>query len=342
MSDLARIKHLFNLYIQNACSEEEFTELFKLLRQYSTANQLDSELSDLWNTLDPKEITYEPNWDKLYQNVINTQAPQTSTTSIKRIQKSWYFAAAAAVFIGVFFALLFSVFQRSNANVNYITYTVPFKATKTLILADGSKVVLNAGTTIKYPKSFTGKTREVSLNGEAYFQIVHLTDKPFIVHSGKLQTQVLGTSFNVNAYSKASILKVSVVSGKVAVKEASTGKQLMLIANQQVTLNESTNSFKKSIITDTENAISWQEGKLIFEDASLDEIATELSLKFGIKTTLSNNGLKNCRISAVFQHKTLPQILAVITKLTSSTYTLHDNNAVISGKGCSSKANNLN
>jgi transmembrane sensor len=342
MSDLARIKHLFNLYIQNRCNEAEIKELFKLLKQYPATNQLDAELTDLWNTIDTEETSYEPNWDQLYQNVSNTPTPQNKVTTIKLIQKSWNFAAAAAVFIGVFFALLFTVFQRNTPHVNYITYTVPFKTTKTLILADGSKVVLNAGTTIRYPQSFTGKTREVSLNGEAYFQVAHLTDKPFIVHSGKLQTQVLGTSFNVDAYAKASALQVSVVSGKVAVKEASTGKQLMLVANQQATLNGTTNSFEKTIISDAENAIAWQEGKLIFEDASLDEIATELSLKFGIQTRLSNDRLKNCRISAVFQHKSLPQILTVITRLTGSSYTLNNSNAVISGKGCSSNPNSLN
>lgn len=341
MSDLARIKYLFSLYIQNKCIEEELTELFRLLKQYSATNQLDSELIDLWNTVDTEELANEPNWDQLYQNVVNTPLPQANVSTVKRIQKSWYFAAAA-VFIGVFFALLFSVYQRNNPQLKYITYTVPFKTTKTIVLADGSKVVLNAGTTIKYPQFFTGKTREVSLNGEAFFQVVHLIDKPFIVHSGKLQTQVLGTSFNVDAYSKSSTFKVSVVTGKVAVKEASTGKQFMLIANQQAILNGNTNSFRKSVISDSETAIAWQEGKLIFENASMDEIAAELSSKFGIKTSLSSDSLKNCRISAVFQHKSMSQILTVITKLTGSSYTLNDRTAVISGKGCSSKPTTLN
>ena len=116
----------------------------------------------------------------------------------------------------------------------------------------------------------------------------------------------------------------------------------MLDANQQATLDESTHSFKKTTVADAENLIAWQDVKLIFEDASLDEIAAELSLKFGVKTTLSNDSLKNCRISAVFQHKTLPQILDVITRLTGSTYVLHNHDAIISGKGCSSKPNNAN
>lgn len=341
MSDTARIKHLFNRYLQNKCNEAEFNELFKLLKQHPAIDQLNPELFDLWDTNDVEKIDREPDWNRLYQNITNTQTPLPRVTTIKRLYKSWY-VAAAAVFTGAFFALLFSVFQRSNPDSDYITYTVPYKSTKTIQLSDGSKAVLNAGTTIKYPKVFAGKTREVSLNGEAYFQVVHLTNKPFIVNSGKLQIQVLGTAFNVDAYAKAAALKVSVVSGKVAVKEASTGKQLMLVANQQATLNESTDSFKKSTIADAENVIAWQDGKLVFENAPLDEIATQLSLKFGIKTTLSTDSLKNCRISAVFQHKTLPQILAVITRLTGSTYVLHDNSAVISGKGCSSKPNHSN
>jgi transmembrane sensor len=109
-----------------------------------------------------------------------------------------------------------------------------------------------------------------------------------------------------------------------------------LIANQQATLSESTRFLKKSIVSDTQNTVAWQEGKLIFEDASLDEIATRLSVQYGIKTTLSNANLKNCRITAVFQNKSIKEILTVITKLTGSAYTLDGKEAVISGSGCNS------
>ncbi len=331
MPDNSRLNLLFNLYTESKATEAEVFELFKLLKQLSAEKQLDDPFINLWNRINVEENIREPNWGQLYQHITSTNAAQTGPVKIKRPSSFWYYAAAA-VFIGVFLML---VLNRSHPETNYITYTVPYKTTKTLIFADGSKATLNAGTTISYPKTFTGKTREVNLDGEAYFQVVHLNNKPFIVHSGKLQTQVLGTSFNVDAYSKAINMKVTVVSGKVSVKEASTGNRLMLTQNQQAVLTANTSSFKKSVVADAENNIAWQDGKLIFEDAPLDEIAAQLSLKFGVKTTLSNPKLKNCRISAVFQHKELPQILSVITRLTGSTYNLQNNKATIFGQGCS-------
>lgn len=333
MPDTKRIIHLFNLYTQNKASEAEIIELFELLKNLPVAKQLNSSFSDLWNKIAVEKTIKEPDWDRLYQQVTRTKRSAGNQTKIKPSRNYWYYAAAA-VFTGVFLMLLLSVLQRNNPEVKYITYTVPYKTTKTIIFEDGSKAVLNAGTTIKYPKSFSGKTREITMDGEAFFQVVHLSNKPFIVHSGKLQTQVLGTSFNVDAYAKSASMKVTVVSGKVAVKEASTGKQYMLTPNQQAVFSNTQSSFKKVLVADAENDVAWQDGKLVFEDAPLDEVANQLSLKFGVQTILDNPQLKNCRISAVFQHKQLGQILSVITKITNSTYSLQDNKAVIFGKGC--------
>ncbi|RYY29557.1 MAG: DUF4974 domain-containing protein [Sphingobacteriaceae bacterium] len=329
MPDNHRFNHLFNLYTQNKATETQIAELFQLLKQLPEDDRFDPAFFALWEEINTEENIREPDWKQLYQQVT---AP-VGVPKIKRFNYAWHYAAAA-VFIGVFSAILFSVLHQPKPQETYITYTVPYKTTKTLVFEDGSKAVLNAGTTLKYPKHFGGKTREITLDGEAFFQVVHLSNKPFIVHSGKLQTQVLGTSFNVDAYAKSASMKVTVVTGKVAVKEASTGKQYMLTPNQQAVFSTTKASFKKVLIADAENKIAWQDGKLIFEDATLDEVASQLSLKFGVPTTLSNPQLKNCRISAVFQHKQLSQILEVVTKLTNSSYNLQSDKAVISGKGC--------
>ena len=307
MPDNHRFNYLFSLYTQNKATETEIVELFELFKQTPEEGQPDHSFFALWEKINTAENVREPDWDQLYKQVTQT-GTRANSGKIKRFSYTWYYAAAA-VFIGVFSAILFSVLHQPKPQETYISYTVPYKTTKTLVFEDGSKAVLNAGTTIRYPKTFGSKTREVTLDGEAFFQVIHLNNKPFIVHSGKLQTQVLGTSFNVDAYAKSASMKVTVITGKVAVKEASTGKQYMLTPNQQAVLSTTKSSFKKVLIADAENKIAWQDGKLIFEDTPLDEVASELSLKFGVATTLSNPQLKNCRISAVFQHKQLSQFL---------------------------------
>ncbi len=333
MPDNHRFNQLFTLYTQNKATETEIVELFELFKQMPEEGQLDRSFFMLWEQINAAEEIREPDWKQLYKQVTQTGTAQVNASKIRRLYQNWYYAAAA-VFIGAFSAMMFSVLHQPKPQQTYLTYTVPYKTTKTLVFEDGSKAVLNAGTTIRYPKTFGSKTREVTLNGEAFFQVVHLNNKPFIVHSGKLQTQVLGTSFNVDAYAGSARMKVTVVTGKVAVKEAFTGKQYMLTPNQEAVFNPAKASFKKVLIANAENTIAWQDGKLIFEDTPLDEVASQLGLKFGVPTALSNPQLKNCRISAVFQHKQLAQILTVITQLTNSGFTLRDNKAVIFGKGC--------
>ncbi|OKS87473.1 FecR family protein [Mucilaginibacter polytrichastri] len=337
MQEKDRINYLFEKYINNNASKDEISELFESIKYFSDHNNLDTELFSLWNNLQQNEAAQQPNWDKLYSNSIN-QKSQSKLNQKFITPKLWYYsAAAAAIAVIITVASLFHAKTFSSSNLsgtNYITYTVPYNHTKTILFADGSKATLNAGTTIKYPKVFTSKTREVNLNGEAYFEIHHMVNKPFIVQSGLLKTQVLGTSFNVKAYKKATSMKITVVTGKVAVQEATAGRLLMLTPNQQAVFNIGTAAFNKVLISDAENSIAWRNGKLVFEDASMDEITTDLSLRFGVKITMDNPQLRKCRISAVFQNKSLTQILNVITRITKSTYTIHNNIAEISGKGC--------
>ena len=103
-----------------------------------------------------------------------------------------------------------------------------------ITLYDGTTITLNAGSKLKYPKSFQGDTREVYLEGEAYFEVAHNPDKPFIVHSGKFTTIDLGTAFNIKAFSDENDFKVSLISGKVSVSKSDSKRDDGAIIQLQV------------------------------------------------------------------------------------------------------------
>ena len=108
---------------------------------------------------------------------------------------------------------------------------------KYILLPDSTQVWLNAGSTLDYPEHFDETTREVTLTGEAYFDVKHAAEHPFIIHTGQIQTTVLGTAFNINAYTDRSNIQVSVSRGKVKV---SRGDQLIatLVKGQEVKVSQ--------------------------------------------------------------------------------------------------------
>jgi len=138
-------------------------------------------------------------------------------------------------------------------------------------LEDGTKVWLNAGTKLSYPKHFASDSRKVTLIGEAYFEVLHLAKKPFIIQSGAVKTVVLGTSFNISAYPDDQKVEVTVLTGKVAVitPEKSTSKTntVFLTPNQKITYKAA--GLKTAPVKVlAKESIRWKQGKLVFKSAT--------------------------------------------------------------------------
>src|SRR5690606_24799668 len=134
-------------------------------------------------------------------------------------------------------------------------------------------------------------------------------------------------------YSKSVKMEVTVLSGKVAVEDKTSHRQVLLVPSQKVTLDTERHLFDKTAILNPEDAISWQEGKLIFEDVPLNEIAEQLSRKYGVNITIGD-GQPDCRISAVFKNQTLNQILNILTELTNTHYKQSESGIELYGEGC--------
>jgi ferric-dicitrate binding protein FerR (iron transport regulator) len=175
--------------------------------------------------------------------------------------------------------------QSIAASPSYNTLTTPKAGQYQLTLPDGSKVWLNNVSSLRYPTSFTGSQREVFLTGEAYFEIADNPSKPFKVHLNHSTIQVLGTSFNIAAYTDEPVIKTTLVTGKISVATPD-GQPTLLQPGQQAILTQ-TGTIEKIKETDIDAAISWTKGYFRFDHANISEVLRQLTRWYDIEVTFS-------------------------------------------------------
>ncbi|WP_121811670.1 FecR family protein [Mucilaginibacter kameinonensis] len=163
-----------------------------------------------------------------------------------------------------------------------------------VVLPDGSKVWLNAYTSLKFPVSFNSqKERRVELSGEAYFEVTHNKELPFRVVTNRQTVEVLGTHFDVNAYADDAVTKTTLLQGSVRVTTASS--KVILIPGQQAKL---TNTFDVSEANTTE-AIAWKNGYFNFDDEKLENIMRSVSRWYNVDVVFEDQSLKKETFGAV-------------------------------------------
>lgn len=183
-----------------------------------------------------------------------------------------------------------------SAEQQWNTLYIPSARDYTLTLADGTQVTLNSQTQIRFPFSFPGSTREVYIDGEAFFDVAKNAAKPFIVHTPKTNIRVLGTRFNVNTYDPKKI-STSLVEGSVNI-HTDGATAVTLKPGYEAVFNNDNNNFAVAGF-DSGETLSWIQGSYYFHNASLQQIAKVLERWFEIKVQFKNNALHNKTFSGV-------------------------------------------
>jgi len=159
-----------------------------------------------------------------------------------------------------------------------------------MTLADGSRVWLNAGSSVTYPIAFTGNERKVQITGEAYFEIAHNASKPFFVTNGDVQVKVLGTHFNVNAYEDEDAVRVTLMEGSVNVSRLTTHDSRLLKPGEQAV---ATLSLSKGPLTihrspDLEQVLAWKNGMFLFKNTSIDAIMKQVARWYDVEVVFED------------------------------------------------------
>lgn len=205
----------------------------------------------------------------------------------------------------------------SDENTEYNTLVVSRGGEYILTLSDGTKVWLNSETELKYPVQFTGNTREVCVQGEAYFEVKRDSLHHFIVHTPYTDTKVLGTSFNVSAYEDESTTEITLVSGKVEVNHQHE-KCILQPGWQAVTNNKSGTLEAREV--DIASYVSWKDGMFEFNDMPLEQLVSQLSRWYDVDFFFANSNIRDFKFTgAIKRSNTLMFMLEFIEK-TSNVY----------------------
>ena len=260
--------------------------------------------------------------EMLYQSIDRAIAGAVPVRKLNR-KRVRGFAAAAVLLLIAGAAILFVDGPAQGPDLELISKRneVSSKTNDLIQLPDGSTVILSAGSQLKYALSFEGKPiREVFLTGKAFFDIKHLERQPFIVRTGKVNTQVLGTAFDVD--SRSGKVTVTVIRGKVVVNKE--GKTLgTLTPNKQVVYDSATDQAKVSE-TNAVKTIAWREKDLIFNDITLSNAALLLQDRFGVVVEVQDAQLAAKRFTTtLFENQRLTECLALICDFNDAEYTYH-------------------
>ncbi|MGV8993328.1 MAG: FecR family protein [Flavobacterium sp.] len=175
--------------------------------------------------------------------------------------------------------------SNKGSSTVYNTLSTPKAQKYSLQLADGTKVWLNASSSIKFPTAFSGGTRQVSITGEAYFEVSPDKKRPFIVDVKGMQIEVLGTHFNVNSYSDEEVIRTTLLEGSVVINQNRKSKKLY--PGQQATVNSIGDiTLEKNV--NLSQIMSWKNGLFYFENSSLQEVMRELSRWYDVEVVYVN------------------------------------------------------
>jgi ferric-dicitrate binding protein FerR (iron transport regulator) len=252
----------------------------------------------------------------------------TRTATVRRLLP---FAAAAVVLIAICTSAYW-LFTATPAPPPLLSLHTEAGSSKEISLTDGTHIRLNGGTTLRYPTHFSGKSREVYLDGEAFFEVSKDSSHPFIIHSPALTTTVLGTSFNVKTSANEAMSEVAVATGKVRV--AVTGQEVLLTPGEKVhyVTGDPAGMHKDSIAITTIGA--WKDRRFYYDRSPLSGILLDLERAYGLHFRVKNPALAACTYSATFKLMSPEEILQTLTLMSQVKFSHKDSLIEVSGPSC--------
>lgn len=249
---------------------------------------------------------------------------QTHWISLARV-------AATVLLVGTLSVLTYRLFQTPDSidqTTTLLTQSTT-KITRSLILPDGSVVLLNRNSSIRYSDTFPGETREVTLTGEAFFDVKPNARQPFVIHAQDTDVRVVGTSFGVRAYDQN--VRVSVKTGRVVVRKKQ--QEIALIPGQQATVDAVADTLRLLPRFDA-NTLAYSTKQLNFTNQSLASVVETLSDYYQTDINLSVSHLPTCRLTARFENESVETVLGVVAESLQLSVKRTETGFVLSGEGC--------
>lgn len=300
---------------------EEIQQVITWLGSKEGQRYLSEHMDNQWNNGHihiPNNIPSAKMWNKISRNM---------SRSFNLIRFKWQYAAALIpiiIIIGVF--TYRNSFRHSETPVAWNTLSVPYGEKTNLVFQDGTSVFLGPGTNIKYPTSFSKDKREVTLSGEAYFDVASNPECPFIIRLGNVNVKVLGTSFNIMADPKNENIKVKLDEGKINLYTDSC--QTILHPGECAVYNKRTENI--SIHTDAGTCYTdWKSGLIRFNDALLPDVLETLSRKYGALFQIKDSTICQYCYTFTLKGKTLHEVLTSMKSITPLQFKIQNDTILV-------------
>jgi ferric-dicitrate binding protein FerR (iron transport regulator) len=263
----------------------------------------------------------EQQWKRLESSMASSpEAQSNEDKKLPDFTRIFKLLVAACFVLGAFFFAnrYLSVKQDKIVAASPVEQKTANGQQRKLVLPDGTKVMLNAGSVLSYPKEFEKDIREVSLTGEAFFDVVRNEKAPFLIRTGEVTTKVLGTSFNVRAYPENGAVQVAVVEGKVKVNAtigSEAGKASVCLTKSEMATFEKEAGELTVSTYDEKEQIGWKDGMLYFQKSGFAATIAQLERWYGVKFKVAGSVRMDAdwRFSGKFQNKPLEYILGVMS-----------------------------
>ncbi len=261
---------------------------------------------------------------------------------------------AAIFFVVVLFSGLIWFFLGQNPTPNqmaqnFYEFNVPMGQKSSLVLPDGTKIMVNAGSKLRIPQEDPSGKREIWLDGEAFFQVTKDPSNPFYVHTPNIQVKVLGTTFNVRAYEDEHLVETTLIEGKVNLTnlykadeeiDLAPNHKAILVLDKDVKLSSAigrefgedlrVGKLMVSNAIDPISAISWTQGKLVFKEEQFEFIAEQLERFYGVKIEIEDESLKYNKYTGTIKNISLEQTLKALQVISDFNFVINDEDVIIS------------
>ncbi len=305
-------------YLSGKWEECDSVLLTLWLEESDENSKLFSQLVDLWEAdkMAWRENNFNP--DKAWMRLESKMDRGVS------LNNKFYFlmkiSRYAAVFIlalllgGIGYYWLHPSPNSDFSSSKLVEYTAPYGSKTSLKLIDGSHVLLNAGTTLKYDQQFGIRNRDIELSGEAYFEVAKNKDLPFMVNAKEMSVMALGTRFNVKAYPEETTVETILLEGSVKLQNRGVGEKrsILLKPDQKAVFNSVDKDFSVSVINDA-SEVSWITDKWVIKNTKLGEFAKLLERCYNIDFTFSDERIKEYEFGGTIKDETIEQVLTAIS-----------------------------
>lgn len=326
------LKNIFSEGKSDNATEAQKQAYLSLFHQpdleYELKNQLFEELSQA-----EVPVKNNPYFDELFEMIWQKRSIEIAYLHLKNNLVSRLLQLAAVLTIGLFTGYYFTASRKSSAPV-YYTSMAPRGSVAEMYLPDGSHIFLNSGSKIKYSIDGLKGRREIFLEGEAWFQVAKMKEKPFLVHTSFYDVQVTGTTFNVKAYTNDKEVITTLEEGSVHVKSSEnmklTGETILRPGEQLIYNKESQKILVNEV--NTKWFTSWKDNKLVFVNMSLKELEILLERKYGVDIEIGEKRILNYHYDGTIKNESILEVLEILRETLPIKYQIIGQKIIISKK----------